>query len=74
MSKRDEDFEDVDCGVFEVVRATESALLLQSADDGDERWIPKSQLRGDDITEESEDGYSGVLVLPRWLAVKEKLC
>jgi hypothetical protein len=72
VSKGDR-FEDVDCGVFSVVRVSEGALLLEPAD-GDEVWIPKSQLRGDDITEESEAGYSGVLVVPRWLAEKEGLC
>lgn len=73
VTKKGDRFEDVDCGVFSVIRTSENALLLERPDDEDV-WIPKSQLKGEELTEDSEAGDSGSLILPRWLAEKEGLC
>lgn len=54
-----------------VVKVTEKALLVEV--DGDEAWVPKSQIqKGSEITEDSEIGTEGVLVLPRWLAEEKE--
>lgn len=50
-----------------VLRATERALLCDV--DGDEVWIPKSQPDDDsELTEDSDEGDCGTLVIPQWLA------
>lgn len=49
----------------EVLRETDAALLVLGPE-GDEVWVPRSQI--DDSSEVSEPGDSGVLVIPRWLA------
>lgn len=48
----------------EVVRATEDALLVLV--EGEEVWIPKSQI--DDDSEVWREGQEGALVIPEWLA------
>lgn len=46
------------------VRETELALLVVV--NGEETWIPKSQIK--DESEVNEPGDSGTLVIPEWLA------
>ncbi len=54
-----------------VVKSTDKALLVEV--DGSEAWVPKSQLQqGGTITEESEPGAEGTLVVPRWLAEEKE--
>jgi len=51
----------------EVVRVTALALLVNI--DGDEYWLPKSQLKDEgDLGEASEAGDKGSIAIPRWLA------
>ena len=69
MSKNNEPvlFEDV-----EVLATTDLALLCDI--EGDEHWIPKSQiLNGGDLQDDAEKGDKGELVIPEWLAVDEGL-
>lgn len=47
-----------------VLRATDKAILCSI--DGDEVWIPKSQV--DDDSEVWQDGDEGTLVISAWLA------
>ena len=56
-----------------VLRTSDKALLVEV--DGSETWVPKSQLKGKGdgvLTEESEQGDTGKLVLPRWLAEEKE--
>lgn len=53
----------------EAVRETENALLCNIG--GEEVWIPKSQIHDD--SEVFEEGHSGTLVIPEWLATEKKL-
>jgi hypothetical protein len=54
-----------------VVKSTDKALLVEV--DGSEAWVPKSQLQqGGTITEDSEEGAAGTLVVPRWLAEEKE--
>lgn len=59
-------FEDV-----RVVRGSSKALLCEI--NGEQHWIPKSQI--DDDSEVFDDGENaeGTLVLPEWLAVEKGL-
>lgn len=47
-----------------VKRATDKAILVEV--DGEEAWIPQSQI--DDESEVWKDGDEGTLVIPLWLA------
>ena len=76
---KEETFDVEDC---EVIRETEKGLLIKSKDfEGnlekvgkDELWIPRSQIcEGGDITEESEVGDSGSLIITGWLAAEKGL-
>jgi len=58
------EFEDVT-----VVRETDAAILCDI--DGDEVWIPKSQIHDD--SEVYEMSTSGTLIIPEWLAVEKEL-
>lgn len=50
-----------------VVACTDLALLVDA--DGEEVWIPKSQIDEDsDIGDGSEKGDEGELTIPQWLA------
>ena len=52
-----------------VVRESEKALLCNI--ENEEVWIPKSMLLdGSDV---GEDGDTGTLVIPRWLAVEKEI-
>lgn len=46
------------------IKETEKGLLVMY--EGEEIWVPKSQIRPD--SEVTEDGDEGVLAIPRWLA------
>jgi hypothetical protein len=52
-----------------VIRATANALLVEI--DGDEHWIPQSQI--DDDSEVYADGHEGELVISEWLAQQKGL-
>lgn len=63
----------VNCGLFSVQRTTNDAVLVVDCD-GDEYWIPKSQIcEESDINNISEDGEEGDLVIPEWLAIEKGL-
>jgi hypothetical protein len=52
-------------------KKTDAALLVED-EDGEEAWVPLSQVLGDsEITQDSEVGDEGLLSVPGWLA-KEK--
>jgi len=52
-------------------RKTDAAILVED-EDGEEVWIPISQLDDDtEIWEDSEIGEEGKLVIPEWLATKK---
>jgi len=56
----------------QVVAATAAALLCDI--DGEEIWIPKSELGGgSEITEDSTPGDEGTIVIPGWLAEERGL-
>jgi len=48
----------------EVVKATDMALLCLI--EGDEHWIPKSQIHR--TSEVKDEGDEGTLIIPLWLA------
>ena len=57
---------------FENVKATgatEKAVLCEI--DGEEHWIPRSQI--DDDSEVYEKGHEGTLVITEWLATQKGL-
>lgn len=57
---------------FEKVKATgatEKAVLCEI--DGEEHWIPRSQI--DDDSEVYEKGHEGTLVITEWLAIQKDL-
>jgi hypothetical protein len=52
-------------------RKTDAAILVED-EDGEEVWIPISQLDDEtEILEDSEIGEEGKLVIPEWLATKK---
>lgn len=57
-------FDGVEC-----VHATDAALLCVI--DGDEHWIPQSQV--DDDSEVYEDGGEGTLIISEWIAIQKGL-
>lgn len=48
-----------------VLRETDAALLIQF-EDGNEAWVPKSQI--DDDSEVYEEDHEGMLIITAWLA------
>jgi hypothetical protein len=66
---RDDDYEQVEVFVDKLVRQTDKAALCDI--DGDEIWIPWSQI-GDGSGIE-KDGDSGTIYIPRWLAEEHDL-
>lgn len=72
----DERFELVDVFVERLVAKTKLAALCET-EDGDEVWIPWSQIDpSSDLDEGSEhgrDGESGTIYIPRWLAEEKGL-
>lgn len=72
---RDEDATSngVSLGQARAVGETPKALAVQLAD-GEERWIPKSQLHDDsEVFSCDDDESEGELVVKRWWAEKEGL-
>jgi hypothetical protein len=61
--------EPVEFEVTNVLAATDLALLCVI--EGQEVWLPRSQLQ--DGTEVEDRGDSGTVVLPEWLAVEKGL-
>ena len=61
----DVSIKDVSC-----IRETEKAILVLI--EGDERWIPKSQITDDSEVYDKEHG-DGTLVITKWFADKEGL-
>ena len=60
-------------GEVTVVRESEKALLVDY--EGEEFWVPKSQIHADsEIYSSRQVGETGNLVLPYWLAEKKGLC
>lgn len=53
----------------EALKETEAALLV--AIDGEEHWIPKSQIHDD--SEVWAEGDTGTLAITQWLATQKKL-
>lgn len=57
-------------GVFKCIayciRETDKALLVQT--EGEELWIPKSQIHDDSEVFDAEDNNEGLLAIPEWLA------
>ena len=54
-----------------VLRKTDAALLVED-ENGEEVWIPLSQIHDDsEIWDESKVGEQGKLVIPEWLATKK---
>ena len=53
----------------EATQESDAALLVLI--DGNEVWIPKSQLS--DESEIQEKGDKGLLVIPEWLAIEKEL-
>jgi len=62
-------FEPVEFDDVEVMVDSGKSILCNV--DGAEVWIPKSQIS--DESEVYEEGTSGKLIIPRWLAVDRKL-
>lgn len=64
--------EPTECGFFRIVRITDKAILV--SDDGDETWIPKSEVCDEsEINGHSDIDDEGPLVLPEWLAIEKGL-
>jgi hypothetical protein len=65
-------FEPFNCGNVRILKATDKAFLVESDALGEEIWVPKSQINSTSscgsITEMSDEGDEGDLVLPMWLA------
>jgi hypothetical protein len=53
----------------QALRETDAALLCFI--DGEEHWIPKSQI--DDDSEVFEEGHSGTLIVSEWIATQKEL-
>lgn len=62
-----------DVGEVVCIRETNMAVLVEWLDSDEQSWIPKSCLKEDD-NEINSLGDRGVLVIPRWLAVKIGRC
>lgn len=59
-------------GEVTVVRETDKALLVRY--EGEDIWIPKSQIHADsEIYSSKQVGETGTLVLPYWLAEEKGL-
>jgi hypothetical protein len=60
-------------GIGTVVKATDKAVLVDLGEIGEEKWIPRSVLGGEEDADEIDEGYVGDIVVQRWWAVKEQL-
>lgn len=54
-----------------VVRETGAAILVSGIEDGEDVWIPKSQIHPD--SEVWKDGDEGTLIITRWIAEQKGL-
>lgn len=52
-------------------RATPKALLVEI--DGDEHWIPKSQIHDDSEVYDADENSEGTLVITEWIAKQKGL-
>lgn len=68
---RDDDDRDEGVTIKDVEAIGESELAVLCMIEGESRWIPKSQIRGE--SEVWENGHSGKLVITQWLAEREGL-
>ena len=68
MAWREEEWTEFDC--VNVVATTDKALLCEI--EGDEYWIPRSQINVDECDLEAA-GDHGRLVITQWLAMQKKL-
>jgi hypothetical protein len=59
----------VDCLADEVIEETEKAILFDF--DGDEIWIPKSQIEDVDMIERGD--VDVIVAIPLWLAEKNEI-
>lgn len=58
-------------GVITVVMARPMALLIEGGETMGQHWIPRSQiLDGEDLDRHAEEGQTGELWVPSWLADK----
>lgn len=64
MSRRDEDYEQVEVYVDNVKAVTDEAVLCEI--EGEETWLPWSQI--DDGSEIEGVGDEGTIWIPQWLA------
>lgn len=55
-----------------VLRETEKAILVRT-EDGEEAWVPKSQILAEGTTVSSDPDEVGTLSIPRWLAEEKGL-
>lgn len=56
----------------EVIATTDAALLCDI--DGDEHWIPRKLISEDsDVTDMATVGDAGMVVIPEWFAIKERI-
>ena len=53
------------------IRATEKALLVEY--EGEEIWIPQSEIDDESEVFDADDNSEGDLVIPLWLAEKKGL-
>lgn len=67
----DDDDETVEFEDVHVKHATEKALLCVI--DGDEHWIPKSQIHDDSDVFDDLQNDRGTLVVTRWIAEQKRL-
>lgn len=64
----------IEVGEVEVVKKTDRALLVKAITDSDlngdckKTWVALSQICDGEVSEESEEGDTGRLCVPRWLA------
>ena len=69
MEEYEHDSRAVCCDDVTCLRETDSALLVEM--DGEEYWIPKSQVHDDG--EVYEEGGTGLLVITLWIAKQNGL-
>ena len=69
MAESSSKYEKVAIHDVTLMRSTDKAGLYKTAD-GDEHWIPFSQISDDSV---DRDGDTGTLRIPRWLADEKGL-
>ena len=69
--KKDEESKYVEFEDISVKKETEKAILVEI--EGDEYWVPKSQLSEDSEVYERDEGNEGTLIVTRWWATQEGL-